>query len=185
MTFEDFCRARVPGAQRFWESRVELDLVAPDPQDASRLLVAEIKRRRMTAAERRSSLAKLQKKRSRCSLRARQSRVWFEVFDARILELQSYVRNGRRPGNHCEALARTTAFHSSYISAQGQLPGRSLAAGIDRARRHPGPRAVRAAPEGADPARGHPRRNALRIETGKHTATVPTSTASTGRAAAR
>ena len=50
--FEDVCRARVPGAQRFWEGNLELDLVAPDPDDRQRLLVAEVKWRRLTAAER-------------------------------------------------------------------------------------------------------------------------------------
>ena len=31
--FEDFCRARFSGAQRYWERGVELDFVAPDPED--------------------------------------------------------------------------------------------------------------------------------------------------------
>lgn len=41
--FEDLCRARFPVAQRYWEGNVELDLVAPDPDDRRRLLVAEVK----------------------------------------------------------------------------------------------------------------------------------------------
>lgn len=31
--FEDVCRARLPGARRYWEGKVELDLVAPDPDN--------------------------------------------------------------------------------------------------------------------------------------------------------
>ena len=83
--FEDVCRARFPGAQRYWESNVELDLVAPDPDDRRRLLVAEVKWRRLSAAERKSVLRQLESKWSRCSLRERHSDVRFEVLDAHIL----------------------------------------------------------------------------------------------------
>ncbi len=50
--FEDFCRQRHPGAQRYWEGDVELDLVAPVPVAPKELIVAEVKWRRLTAAER-------------------------------------------------------------------------------------------------------------------------------------
>lgn len=83
--FEDFCRARFPGAQRYWESNVELDLVAPDPGDAKRLLVAEVKWRRLSVAERKNVLRQLESKWSHCSLRARHRNVRFEVLDAGIL----------------------------------------------------------------------------------------------------
>ena len=83
--FEDFCRARFPGAQRYWERNVELDLVAPDPDDGKRLLAAEVKWRRLSAAERKNTLRQLESKWSRCSLRARYPRVRFEVLDAGIL----------------------------------------------------------------------------------------------------
>jgi AAA+ ATPase superfamily predicted ATPase len=83
--FEDVCRARIPGAQRYWESQVELDLVAPDPENRRRLLVAEVKWRRLTAAERRNVLRQLESKWSRCSLRTRHASVRFEVFDASAL----------------------------------------------------------------------------------------------------
>jgi AAA+ ATPase superfamily predicted ATPase len=85
--FEDFCRARFPGAQRYWESDVELDLVAPDPDDPQRLLVAEVKWRRLAVAERRSVLHQLESKWARCSLRARHLKVRFEVLDASVLAL--------------------------------------------------------------------------------------------------
>ena len=83
--FEDFCRARFPGARRYWEPNVELDLVAPDPDDGKRLLVAEVKWRRLSGAERKNVLRQLESKWSRCSLRARYSRVRFEVLDAGVL----------------------------------------------------------------------------------------------------
>jgi AAA+ ATPase superfamily predicted ATPase len=83
--FEDFCRARFSGAQRYWERNVELDLVAPDPGERNRLIVAEIKWRRLSVAERKNVLRQLESKWSRCSLRARHSQVRFEVLDASLL----------------------------------------------------------------------------------------------------
>ena len=83
--FEDACRARFPGAQRYWESNVELDLVAPDPDDRKRLLVAEVKWRRLTAAERKNVLRQLEGKWSHCSLRVHYPSVRFDVFDAGTL----------------------------------------------------------------------------------------------------
>jgi AAA+ ATPase superfamily predicted ATPase len=83
--FEDVCRARFPGAQRYWESNIELDLVAPDPDDRRRLLVAEVKWRRLTVAERKNVRRELESKWSRCSLRTRHRKVRFDVFDAGIL----------------------------------------------------------------------------------------------------
>ncbi|MGH9254075.1 MAG: ATP-binding protein [Vicinamibacterales bacterium] len=83
--FEDVCRARIPGAQRYWERHVELDLVAPDPEDRRRLLVAEVKWRRLTVAERRHVLRQLESKWSRCSLRTRHPKVRFAVLDAGAL----------------------------------------------------------------------------------------------------
>jgi hypothetical protein len=87
--FEDFCRARYPGAGRYWESNIELDLVAPDPEaapkDAGRLLVAEVKWRRLSVAERKRVLRQLESKWSRCALRTGYPDVRFEVLDATIL----------------------------------------------------------------------------------------------------
>jgi hypothetical protein len=83
--FDDVCRARFPGAQRYWEANVELDLVAPDPDDRKRLLVAELKWRRLTVVERKNVLRQLESKWLRCSLRARYPKVRFDVFDVRIL----------------------------------------------------------------------------------------------------
>jgi hypothetical protein len=79
--FEDVCRARFPGAHRYWEGDIELDLVAPDPGDSEGLVVAEVKWRRLSAAERKKVLGELESKWSRCSLRTRHPNVRFDVLD--------------------------------------------------------------------------------------------------------
>lgn len=83
--FEEYCRARIPGAQRYWEADLELDLVAPDPEDEGGLLVGEVKWRRLTAAERKRTMAELQAKWSRSALRGRRPRARLQVFDATVL----------------------------------------------------------------------------------------------------
>lgn len=83
--FEDYCRARFPGAQRYWERGVELDLVAPDPDNPTRLLVAEVKWRRLPAAERKTVLRRLETTWAHCSLRTRHRHVRFDVLDAGML----------------------------------------------------------------------------------------------------
>jgi hypothetical protein len=62
-----------------------LDPVAPDPDDRRRLLVAEVKWRRLTAAERKSELRQLESKWAHCSLRTSHPKVRFDVLDASIL----------------------------------------------------------------------------------------------------
>jgi hypothetical protein len=83
--FEDYCRARFPGAGRYWEGRVELDLVAPDPDDPKGLLVAEVKWRQLSAAARAAVRRDLEARWERCSLRTRYRRVRFDVLDASLL----------------------------------------------------------------------------------------------------
>jgi AAA+ ATPase superfamily predicted ATPase len=80
--FEDYCRAQFAGSARFWESGVELDLVAPDPEDRRRLLVAELKWRPLTRPQRANVLRQLESKWAHCALRTRHPRVRFEVLDA-------------------------------------------------------------------------------------------------------
>jgi len=80
--FEDACRARFPAATRYWEKNLELDLVAPDPDDTKRLLVAEVKWRKLSAAERRQVLTQLEGKWQRSALSQKHPKVRFEVFDA-------------------------------------------------------------------------------------------------------
>jgi hypothetical protein len=83
--FEEVCRARFPGSRCYWERHVELDLAAPDPDDPNGIVVAEIKWRRLSIAERKVVLRQLEAKWSRCSLRARHPNVRFLVLDASIL----------------------------------------------------------------------------------------------------
>jgi uncharacterized protein len=84
--FEDWCRGRYPGAARYWDKNVEIDLVAPDPVAPSRLLVGEVKWKRLTSAERKNVLRDLELKWSRCPLSNRHPAARFEVFDAREIE---------------------------------------------------------------------------------------------------
>ncbi len=87
--FEDVCRTRFPGAQRYWEGDVELDLVAPDPDNRKRLVVAEVKWRRLTVTERKNALRQLEGKWSRCSLRARYPNASLDVLDASVLSVRA------------------------------------------------------------------------------------------------
>ena len=93
--FEDFCRARFPGSQRYWERNLELDLVAPDPENTEGLLVAEVKWRRLSAAQRRKVLRQLTGKWERCTLQARHPQVRFEVLDASILSQKPHRARSR------------------------------------------------------------------------------------------
>jgi len=72
-------QAEVLGKQR------RVGLVAPDPGDRRRLLVAEVKWRRLTVAERKNVLRQLESKWSHCSLRGRHRNVRFDVLDASAL----------------------------------------------------------------------------------------------------
>lgn len=80
--FEDWCRSRFPGAGRYWEKHLEIDVVAPDPDAPDSLLVAEAKWTRLTQSERQSILHHLKAKWSRSALAPRHPDVRFEVFDA-------------------------------------------------------------------------------------------------------
>jgi len=84
--FEDVCRGRFPGARRYWERGVELDLVAQDPEDGKQLLVAEVKWRRLTSAERKNVHRQLETKWSNCSLRVKYPKARLEVIDAKMLQ---------------------------------------------------------------------------------------------------
>ncbi|MFZ5468220.1 MAG: ATP-binding protein [Myxococcota bacterium] len=83
--FEDYWREQHPGAQRYWEPQLELDLVAPDPKEPRMLLVGEVKWRRLHADERRRLLADLERRWVRSSLAAKHPRVRLEVFDVTSL----------------------------------------------------------------------------------------------------
>jgi hypothetical protein len=90
--FEDFCHARYPGAARYWEGNMELDLVAPDPLKAERLLVAEVKFRRLPAAGKARLLRKIEATWAASELGRRQSNVRFEIIDQGILGQSARVK---------------------------------------------------------------------------------------------
>lgn len=83
--FEDSCRARYHGASRYWERDIEIDLVAEDPDSPKSLVVAEVKWRKLTAAERRNVMHQLQSKWHRCALAAKHPKARFEVLDATLI----------------------------------------------------------------------------------------------------
>lgn len=81
--WERFCRACFPGAARYWLGDIELDVVAPRPRQ--RLLVAECKWRRVSAAEERRLLANLRERFMATPLRARYPAVDFRIFSQRFI----------------------------------------------------------------------------------------------------
>jgi uncharacterized protein len=80
--FEDVCRSQYPGAARYWEKDLEIDIVAQDPSDAKTLVVAEVKWRKLSAAERRQVHAQLEVKWQQSALSRKHAKVRFEVLDA-------------------------------------------------------------------------------------------------------
>ncbi len=83
--FEDYCRSRFPGAGRYWERDLEIDLVSPDPEDPRGLVVGEVEWRRLSERERASLRRELEEKWSRCPLRDRHPRARLEILDAGFL----------------------------------------------------------------------------------------------------
>ena len=81
--FEDWCRGRYPGAARYWDKSVEIDLVAPDPEDPTGLLVGEVKWKRLTSAERKGVQRDLEQKWLRCPLSESHPAPRFAVLDAK------------------------------------------------------------------------------------------------------
>lgn len=86
--FEDWCRSRYPGASRYWDKTVEIDLVAPDPEDPSRMLVGEVKWKRLTRSERSGVLHDLERRWFSSPLCLRQPSPRFVVFDATEIKLR-------------------------------------------------------------------------------------------------
>ncbi|MBI3318993.1 MAG: ArsR family transcriptional regulator [Candidatus Omnitrophica bacterium] len=77
--WEDFCRQAYPGAGRYWEKDVELDLVWRQPT-SKRSLVAECKWARLTASEEQTELRRLRDMFGRTTLSRSLERVEFRVF---------------------------------------------------------------------------------------------------------
>lgn len=80
--FEDWCRSLYPGAARYWEKNLEIDLVAPDPDDPDRLLVGEAKWKLLAKSQCESVMRNLKDKWNRSTLAARHPQVRFQIFDA-------------------------------------------------------------------------------------------------------
>jgi uncharacterized protein len=97
--FEDACRASVPSSSRYWEPGVEIDLVAPDPLDDSGLLVAEVKWRTVSPAQRRQLLTSLEARWRRAAVSARYLKVRFEVFDPSVLQSRGEKARGSARGS--------------------------------------------------------------------------------------
>lgn len=96
--FEDAVRSRFSGSSRYWERDVELDLVANDPDDAHGLIVAEVKWRKLSAAERRRLQGELEQKWRRTELNRRHGKVRFLVIDAMdVLSSRIARHTGLRP----------------------------------------------------------------------------------------
>lgn len=76
--WEHFCRQAFPGAARYWEGDIEIDLIAPLP-GAKRYVVGECKWTRLTPAERQQQLRALEEKFHRTPL-AKRLKVEFRLF---------------------------------------------------------------------------------------------------------
>lgn len=83
--FEDWCRGLYPASGRYWENRLEIDLICPDPEAPGRLLVGEAKWKFLTKREHAAVLHDLKAKWAHCTLSARHPSVRFEIHDAHHL----------------------------------------------------------------------------------------------------
>lgn len=83
IVFEDCVRAAFPGAQRYWDSQAEFDLVRVEP--GGTLTVVEVKWANLSKAERAAKLAGLEDRFRRSSLAQKYPRATFEVVDATFL----------------------------------------------------------------------------------------------------
>jgi AAA+ ATPase superfamily predicted ATPase len=81
--FEDWCRGLYPGAGRYWEKNLQIDVVCPDPDAPHRLLVGEAKWTLLRKTQRETVLRELKDKWNRCALASRHPDVRFEVFDVK------------------------------------------------------------------------------------------------------
>jgi uncharacterized protein len=81
--FEDFCRSQYPEAGRYWERGLEFDFVRLEKP--GRLVVTEVKWRRLTGAARRQILSRLKENWQESALSRKYKSATFEVLDARVL----------------------------------------------------------------------------------------------------
>ena len=81
--FEDFCRRRHPEAARYWEGNLEFDFVRQE--QPGRLIVTEVKWRRLSATEKAQVEGRLKANWRESSLSRKYPAVEFEVLDAAVL----------------------------------------------------------------------------------------------------
>lgn len=86
--FEDFYRQQHPEAARYWEKNLEFDLVRSEYSKGGgqKLIVSEVKWRRVPAREKKQLLARMEETWEACSLRKRYSDVSFELIDNTYLK---------------------------------------------------------------------------------------------------
>lgn len=84
--FEDWCRSRHPGAGRYWEKALEIDLICPDPANPAGLLVGEVKWKRLDRRQSERVAVDLRDRWNRCVLASRHPKVRFRVFDANDIQ---------------------------------------------------------------------------------------------------
>lgn len=77
--WEIFCRSRFPGAGRYWEGSVEIDLVARSSSERS-TLVGECKWRVLSLVERESLTRDLERRFSSTRLRSKMSPVEYRIW---------------------------------------------------------------------------------------------------------
>jgi len=77
----DFAPYMEQERQRYWDKSSEIDVVCPDPEDPSRLLVSEAKWKQLTLSEHANILSDLNERWGRCGLRASHPEVRFKGFD--------------------------------------------------------------------------------------------------------
>ncbi|MGH8138667.1 MAG: ATP-binding protein [Steroidobacteraceae bacterium] len=100
--FEDFCRMQFTDATRYWERDLEFDLVRSEGRDEARkkLVVSEVKWKRLTPTERHQIEKQLAATWQRSALRHRHPSVAFEVLDSSILKRIRRKPASRRPVRH-------------------------------------------------------------------------------------
>lgn len=81
--FEDFCRSRYPEAARYWEGSLEFDFVRQEKP--GRLIVTEVKWRRLSGPEKAEVEAHLKENWQKSVLARKHSGAEFEVLDASVL----------------------------------------------------------------------------------------------------
>lgn len=83
LVFEDFCRQAHPGARRYWEKDIEIDMVRPDADsgDTRGVVVSEVKWKRVSSRERARILGELEIRWGNTRLAKIYPRARFELLD--------------------------------------------------------------------------------------------------------